>query len=706
MSNDKTYDRHINIWINGKEVVNNISSIKKEMFNLTNELGRTTRGTKEYNDKVAELKKVRGILKEHTDSLRETKGSWDTLKEGVSGFMGKIAGFTGAVVGAYEGIKGVIFSSEGLSDKFNAILAGGKEAFWQFQSSIANLDFSNFFKNLKEAWNRGKDLEEQLDRLADAKAFSDYQLSALNKESRALQETTKNVGLDINVRKAAGEKRKEIEQQIYDRTVLLANRTFKIEKDTWEGRNKMAAEEAVKMYGIIDSLSEDQLKNLDSAFKAATENQLGSVKQGIQSVLFGQSGQELVKGIPPEVLKTYADYYSLVEKGEKDVIPKLFNAFKSLESTTADAQERLNASVKEESILAVKDANAAQASADKKHDLDVKADKEQQDFLDAKIVRMNKEADARRKYDVEADKEQQDFLDKELKQIKEKEDAKMEYYAWAEKENQDFIDAIIKQMDDEAAEKKKVEEETAALKLKLAKGVIDLGATLYDRQLAKLDAQYKKDIAAAGDNAEAKKKIDLEYNEHKIKIQRKAAIAEKTSALFSIVIDTAKGIANAASKVITLPEIPWIIANGIIQAAIVAVQPLPQFSKGGYTPAGGKYEPTGIVHAGEWVAPAWQVLSPQTGPMIKALEYARVNGFPGYSDGGSPGMNSRGSGAAGSPSPLISSDPEMKAQLGRLSAILDRLERNGVKNNWPWNDVNNMRKGMDKLKDHEDSLTM
>lgn len=36
MPNDKTYDRHVNIWINGKEVTNNISSIKKEMFNLTN----------------------------------------------------------------------------------------------------------------------------------------------------------------------------------------------------------------------------------------------------------------------------------------------------------------------------------------------------------------------------------------------------------------------------------------------------------------------------------------------------------------------------------------------------------------------------------------------------------------------------------------------------------------------------------------------
>ena len=56
MANDKTYDRHINIWINGKEVQNDISSIKKEMFNLTNETGQNYRGTDEYNQKGCRVK--------------------------------------------------------------------------------------------------------------------------------------------------------------------------------------------------------------------------------------------------------------------------------------------------------------------------------------------------------------------------------------------------------------------------------------------------------------------------------------------------------------------------------------------------------------------------------------------------------------------------------------------------------------------------
>lgn len=67
------------------------------------------------------------------------------------------------------------------------------------------------------------------------------------------------------------------------------------------------------------------------------------------------------------------------------------------------------------------------------------------------------------------------------------------------------------------------------------------------------------------------------------------------------------------------------------QAAIALAQGLSYvsaiqgFAEGGFTGSGSKYQPRGVVHAGEWVAPAWQVRSPQFAPIIDWLESQRKN---------------------------------------------------------------------------------
>ena len=47
-------------------------------------------------------------------------------------------------------------------------------------------------------------------------------------------------------------------------------------------------------------------------------------------------------------------------------------------------------------------------------------------------------------------------------------------------------------------------------------------------------------------------------------------------------------------------------------------------AEGGYTEDGPKYKETGVVHAGEWVAPQWMVKSAKFGPIIGALESSRI----------------------------------------------------------------------------------
>lgn len=61
------------------------------------------------------------------------------------------------------------------------------------------------------------------------------------------------------------------------------------------------------------------------------------------------------------------------------------------------------------------------------------------------------------------------------------------------------------------------------------------------------------------------------------------------------------------------------------------------YASGGYTGDGGKYEPKGVVHGGEYVIPAWMVQKNK--PLISNLENVRARG---YADGGSVGGNVSG----------------------------------------------------------------
>ena len=119
----------------------------------------------------------------------------------------------------------------------------------------------------------------------------------------------------------------------------------------------------------------------------------------------------------------------------------------------------------------------------------------------------------------------------------------------------------------------------------LGRALGDLALTVVDRHIAKLDEQYRKEIEGGRHTAKEKIKIEEDYHKKRNQLLRRAAIVEKVTGLFSVAIDTAKGIMNAASKVATIPLIPFIAALGAVQAAVVAAQPVPM-EKGGIVPPG------------------------------------------------------------------------------------------------------------------------
>ena len=128
-------------------------------------------------------------------------------------------------------------------------------------------------------------------------------------------------------------------------------------------------------------------------------------------------------------------------------------------------------------------------------------------------------------------------------------------------------------------------------------------------------------------------------------VQATELMAEKAMAIAQVIIHTQEAnaamtawgatyaipTAGASIAFATAMNIKNRIAEGISIAAIIAATAagLVGIGKGkahgGYTRPGGKYEPAGIVHAGEWVATQEMVKSPITGPVISALERQRMS---------------------------------------------------------------------------------
>lgn len=107
------------------------------------------------------------------------------------------------------------------------------------------------------------------------------------------------------------------------------------------------------------------------------------------------------------------------------------------------------------------------------------------------------------------------------------------------------------------------------------------------------------------------------------------------------------------------------------------------YASGGYTGSGGKYDPAGIVHAGEFVVQKSVVEKPGVRPMLERLNR-------GYANGGHVGPAGSGGGAGGSPFNVYISTPpgtearteeRQNAQGGRdLHVIIDEVVAGNISN--------------------------
>lgn len=211
-----------------------------------------------------------------------------------------------------------------------------------------------------------------------------------------------------------------------------------------------------------------------------------------------------------------------------------------------------------------------------------------------------------------------------------------------------------------------------------------------DLEVAKIQANYDKQISAAGNNSAKKKRLeakrDKEISAAKTKANKKAMKIEIAQAVAS----TAMSAINAYSSAAAIPTVGYIIAPiaaglataaGMLQIATIKKQHQAEaagYYEGGFTGPGHWKKEAGVVHAGEFVANHNAVNNPQLLPALQLIDAAQRNNTV-ASLTAQDVSRAMGTGSAAVVAPIVNvtggDNEQMGASLDSVHNTIDRLNQ-------------------------------
>jgi hypothetical protein len=345
-----SYDRRINLYLNGKEVQNNLASIQKAMYKSTNELRRMTIGTDEYNKKAAEVKKLKQIFNDHQQQLRATVSPLQKLTEFAKGLLPAFS-FAAIAAGAKKAFTQVINSTDTLSTKWNIFMGGMREATNEFWRTLATGDWSNFFTNMSNAIAVGREYEAMLDSIeAKQRALTIAEADA-REEIVKLEEDLRNTGLSNEQRLAAGKRRIEIEEELAKNRAKIAQQEYDNELMMAKQASKLSDIKLQQLVRDLDSEKkikaeafnalQDELKTLEA--KAAQKGASTGVLYPGMTTNSGYSAsideiKKQMSGFSPEVV-SYAGDLRLLGNVTDEQLNKMVAAYEKLKGAEVSGRE-------------------------------------------------------------------------------------------------------------------------------------------------------------------------------------------------------------------------------------------------------------------------------------------------------------------------------------------------------------------------------
>lgn len=208
-----------------------------------------------------------------------------------------------------------------------------------------------------------------------------------------------------------------------------------------------------------------------------------------------------------------------------------------------------------------------------------------------------------------------------------------------------------------------------------------------DLEVAKIQANYDKQISAAGKNSAKKKRLeakrDKEISAAKTKANKKAMKIEIAQAIAS----TAMAAINAYSSAAAIKGVGWIMAPiaaglataaGMMQIATIKKQHQAEaagYYEGGFTGPGHWKKEAGVVHAGEFVANHNAVNNPQLLPALRLIDAAQRNNTV-ASLTAQDVSRAMGTGSAAVVAPVVNvnaDNEQVGASLDNVSSTIERL---------------------------------
>ena len=640
--------RGISLYIDGKEIKNDIKTIIAEMNKLVNVQAQMTVGSKEYIDSASKIKALKSIISEHRQEISNAKSPIQGLIDTAKGLLPAF-GLTALAAGVTSAFTKIKNSTHATADAFEFAVAGMENGLDHFWKTLATGDWTNFFSNLGKAIKTGYEYASMLDKIDDqTRALSMVESDARGKELQ-LEEDLKNKGLSNEQRIKAGQDRIQLEKDLssqrqliakegFDNEVMIASQQSGLSREQLiEVARDIASEKKIRAEAYQDKVT--QLKDLQKLNVSTTVTPYGG------TIITPKADSEEIKKLKneiasvPEAVKTYADSMAKYDIITVEQQKKFVSAYVAQNAAINSAPENLK-----KVITRVNSLLSGQDSEDEKLRLKDKKlkDKEERDaamneLKEANMERLliikesykndeiNKEQyelrmDVAELAHLEAQKQllilqKKDITDIELQiadariKIHEEANESIKKFAIDQKEmSADSIEAMIKLGDDLIKEHDRIQKDTDSNNKKQAQSYLDLAASVGDSFADTLMSQ-KQDFGQFLRNTLVMALDALE----KMLIMSMAEAAIKDIATKGFI-----GIATAAAKIVLMKA-----AFGTAKALILGGDK--GHAEGGFTEPGGKYEPAGIVHKGEYVIPQEGVNNPFLQPWIFGLESARRN---------------------------------------------------------------------------------
>lgn len=209
-----------------------------------------------------------------------------------------------------------------------------------------------------------------------------------------------------------------------------------------------------------------------------------------------------------------------------------------------------------------------------------------------------------------------------------------------------------------------------------------------DLETARINANYDKQIEAAGNNSAKRKKLEEKRDKELAAAKKKANKRAMVIQLAQAVASTAMAAINAYSSAAQVPFVGYIlapiaaataVAAGMLQIATIKKQQQAQESgyyEGGFTGGSSYRRKAGIVHEGEFVANHNAVNNPQVLPALQLIDEAQRNNTVGSLTAAdiSRSLGQGGATVVSAPSVTVNTDnSELNATLGEARDVIDQL---------------------------------